>query len=92
MIYTESHNEDFVEMAETVRLKLAPFRRSQLATAQRIEQSDAENSKIVDAIVERGGPTAGKALRRHLLSAALTMRNKRNAKRAGKVDMLSQAS
>lgn len=92
MIYTGSHNEDFVEIDETMRLKLAPFRRSQLATVQRMEQSDAEHSKIVDAIVERDGPTAEKALRRHLLSAAQTMRNKRNAKHTGKADMRSQAS
>ena len=70
LIYAGSHNEDFAEMAETMRMKLAPFRRSQLADAARIARSNTEHDQIVEAIVERDGPAAERALRRHLLSAA----------------------
>ncbi|MEL7461755.1 MAG: GntR family transcriptional regulator [Pseudomonadota bacterium] len=81
LIYNGSHNESFVEMAEAMRLKLAPFRRSQLADAARMERSDAEHGEIVEALVERDGPAAEKALRRHLLSAARTMQDKWQANR-----------
>lgn len=73
LIYTGSHNEDFAEMAETMRMKLAPFRRAQLAEAERIATSNAEHDRIVEAIVARDGPAAENALRRHLLSAAQAM-------------------
>ncbi|MBY6200552.1 GntR family transcriptional regulator [Maritalea mobilis] len=75
-IYAGSHNSDFVEMAEAMRLKLSPFRRSQLADRARIEHSNAEHAQIVEAIIERDGQAAEKALRRHLLSAAQTMLEK----------------
>lgn len=76
MIYAGSHNEDFIDMAEAMRLKLSPFRRSQLADAARIARSNAEHAQIVEAIVERDGKAAEKALRRHLLSAAQAMLDK----------------
>jgi DNA-binding GntR family transcriptional regulator len=73
MIYTGCHNGDLAEMAETMRLKLSPFRRSQLADLARLETSDAEHAGIVESIVQRDGPAAERALRRHLLSAAQSM-------------------
>ena len=76
MIYTGSHNEDFAEMAEAMRLKLSPFRRSQLADAGRMARSTVEHTQIVEAIIERDGQAAERALRRHLLSAAQAMLDK----------------
>lgn len=76
MIYAGSHNEDLAAMAEVMRLKLAPFRRSQLAGLARIDGSNAEHARIVSALVGRDGPAAETALRRHLRSAAQTMLDK----------------
>ena len=73
MIYAGSHNEDFAEMAEAMRMKLSPFRRSQLADAARMARSTAEHGLIVEAIVARDADAAERALRRHLLSAAQAM-------------------
>lgn len=70
LIYAGSHNADIIAMAETMWQKLAPFRRSQLATAERIAQSCLEHDAIVRAIVDRDRSGADLALRRHLLGAA----------------------
>lgn len=43
---------DIAELAETLRLKLAPFRRTQLKSATRMEKSSAEHQDIVEAIVD----------------------------------------
>jgi DNA-binding GntR family transcriptional regulator len=92
MIYAGSHNEDFADMAESMRLKLSPFRRSQLADMGRMARSDAEHAQIVEAIVERDGPAAEKALRRHLLGAAQTMMDKWRATRPDAPPPRSRAS
>lgn len=92
LIYLGSHNEDFAEMAETMRMKLSPFRRSQLADAARIARSNAEHDLIVEAIIERDGQAAEKALRRHLLSAAQAMLDKWAASRADAIPARSRAS
>ena len=92
LIYTGSHNEDFAEMAETMRLKLSPFRRSQLADRDRIARSTAEHAQIVEAIIERDGQSAEKALRRHLLSAAQAMLEKWARNRGDTMPARSKAS
>ena len=93
MIYGGSHNEDFAEMAEAMRLKLSPFRRSQLADAERMARSTAEHDQIVEAIVvARDGQAAEKALRRHLLSAAQAMLHKWRRQREEPMPMPSKAS
>ncbi|MGS4946142.1 GntR family transcriptional regulator [Meridianimarinicoccus sp. RP-17] len=92
IIYAGSHNADFAEMAEAMRLRLSPFRRSQLADAPRMDRSDAEHARIVAAIVGGDGLAAESALRRHLLSAAQTMREKWRTLRAEPVPPRSRAS
>lgn len=77
LIYTGSHNADFAEIAEAMRLKLSPYSRSQLDDFRRIAQSHAEHAQIVEAIVERDGQAAEKLLRCHLVSAAQAMLDKR---------------
>jgi DNA-binding GntR family transcriptional regulator len=76
MIYRGSHNADLVEMAEAMRTKLAPFRRSQLSERERMARSDAEHARIVEAVMERDGAEAERALRRHLVSAAQAMQGR----------------
>lgn len=70
LIYTGARNEDLEHLANAMRLKLAPFRSSQLQTAARIARSNEEHQIIVSAIIDRKGREAERALRRHLLSAA----------------------
>ncbi len=69
-IFAGTHNNELIDVANALRLKLAPFRKSQLKQAERMRKSNEEHSAIVAAILERNGKQAEKALRRHLLSAA----------------------
>lgn len=73
LIYLGARNSEFQAMAEAMRLKLAPFRRRQLADEVRIERSHREHAQIVDALMQRNGAAAERALRRHLTSAAKAM-------------------
>lgn len=69
-IFNGSHNEDMIELAATLRQKLAPFRSSQLGIAERLQQSSQEHDVIVAALLNRDGDSASRALRRHMVSAA----------------------
>jgi len=69
-IFNASHNEDMIELAATLRQKLAPFRSSQLGIAERLQQSSKEHDVIVAALLDRNGDAASRALRRHMVSAA----------------------
>tara|TARA_R110001632_G_scaffold76766_2_gene174061 strand:+ start:1182 stop:1871 length:690 start_codon:yes stop_codon:yes gene_type:complete len=69
-IFNASHNEDMIELAATLRQKLAPFRSSQLGIAERLQQSSQEHDVIVAALLDRNGDAASRALRRHMVSAA----------------------
>lgn len=73
LIYDGTQNTEFREMAEALRLKLAPFRRRQLGDRLRIGRSHIEHAKIVEAVLNRNEPAAEKALRRHLTSASKAM-------------------
>ena len=73
VIYDGAQNAEFRDMAEALRLKLAPFRRRQLDDRLRIARSHGEHAQIVEAVLNRNGAAAEKALRRHLTSAAKAM-------------------
>ena len=70
MIYKGTQNRDIAELAEQLRPKLAPFRKQQLQSRERVLQSCIEHQAIVEAIIERDTQAAAKALRRHLTIAA----------------------
>ncbi len=70
MIYAGTHNEDIEGLAETLRLKLAPFRKTQLQSLERMARSNEEHAATVTAILEKDTQGAERALRRHLVSAA----------------------
>ncbi|WP_273506196.1 GntR family transcriptional regulator [Fulvimarina manganoxydans] len=72
MIHLGTHNSDLIDIAHGMRVKLAPFRRSQLLNRERAEQSNAEHEAIVEAIVERDAITAERRLRLHLIRSAQT--------------------
>ncbi|MCB1526754.1 MAG: GntR family transcriptional regulator [Hyphomicrobiaceae bacterium] len=81
LIFAGTHNEDLVETANAMRLKLAPFRSSQLQQAERVAKSNEEHTQIVMAILDRNSKDAERALRRHLQSAAKAVLQARSAKR-----------
>lgn len=70
LILAGTHNPDLIELGNTLRLKLAPFRKSQLQNAERIARSNDEHGAIVNAILDRDPQEAERTLRRHLISAA----------------------
>lgn len=69
VIHRGAHNAEIAAMAQSLRLKLAPFRGAQLQSAERVAASAAEHQAIVDAILTRDGPAAERLLRAHLLSS-----------------------
>lgn len=72
-LYRGTRNSEVQGMAEAMRLKLAPFRRRQLADNARIARSHLEHDQIVVAVMQRNAAATERALRRHLTSAAGTM-------------------
>ncbi|HEV7256660.1 MAG TPA: GntR family transcriptional regulator [Bosea sp. (in: a-proteobacteria)] len=70
LLFQGSHNSDLIAAAQTLRLKLASFRRFQLKDRGRVGRSCLEHQQIVDAILDQDAKAAENALRRHLVSAA----------------------
>jgi len=79
LIFQGSHNADLVALAQTLRLKLAPFRKYQLRDAGRLKRSCSEHQQIVDALLDQDPKATETALRRHLISAAQEVLLKREA-------------
>lgn len=69
LIYEFSGNEDIAQMAFDMRLKLAPFRKSQLFRPDRLEQSNREHALIIGLFEARNRPGVEQALRDHLKGA-----------------------
>ncbi|MEP2639760.1 MULTISPECIES: GntR family transcriptional regulator [Roseobacteraceae] len=70
MIHAGAHNVDLADLSMALRLKLAPFRKSQLSSTERMKRSNVEHEAIVTAILDRDPQEAERCLRRHLFSAA----------------------
>jgi len=69
-IFDATHNRDLIDLANALRLKLAPFRKSQLQSLDRMARSNEEHEAIVSALLDRDPKRAENSLRRHLVSAA----------------------
>lgn len=69
-IFDATHNRDMIDLANALRLKLAPFRKSQLQSQDRMARSNEEHEVIVSALLHRDPKRTENALRRHLVSAA----------------------
>ena len=69
-LYNGCHNPELVMLANSIRLKLAPFRRFQLRDKIRVKRSCGEHDDIVAAIMAQNPKAADAAVRRHLASAA----------------------
>jgi DNA-binding GntR family transcriptional regulator len=63
------HNPVLIEMATSLRHRISPFRRTQFRNVERMGESFAEHSVIVEAILSHDVITTYRAMRTHLLSA-----------------------
>ena len=66
LIYSACGNEDLAAMAQDIRSKLAPFRKSQLFRAERLQASNQEHALIVQLLTTRNKAGVKEALRQHL--------------------------
>ncbi|WP_336492721.1 GntR family transcriptional regulator, partial [Methylobacterium nigriterrae] len=67
VVYRASRNAFLCEQARQLHRRLAPFRRLQLRARQRLAQSLAEHTAIVEAIVAGDETRASEALRNHVV-------------------------
>jgi DNA-binding GntR family transcriptional regulator len=69
LILQGSHNAVLIDLAVSLRHRIAPFRRSQFRQVERMGESFEEHTDIVEAIVSHDAVGAYRAMRAHLLSA-----------------------
>ncbi|UIY32021.1 FCD domain-containing protein (plasmid) [Neorhizobium galegae] len=94
LLFQGSHNSDLIAAAQTLRLKLAPFRKYQLKDKGRLKRSCSEHQQIVDAILDQDAKAVENALRRHLVSAAqevLVKRQRQEDDAVAKINRLGKA-
>lgn len=65
-IYRESGNEFLAENCRALQKRLRPYRRTQLRTPGRLEQSLAEHAQVIEAMAARQPQTASALLRDHV--------------------------
>lgn len=63
------HNPVLIDLATSLRHRISPFRRTQFRNVERMGESFAEHSMIVDAILAHDVITTYREMRAHLLSA-----------------------
>jgi len=63
------HNTVLIDMAMSLRHRIAPFRRTQFRNVERMGESFEEHSIIVEGILSHDVITTYRAMRNHLLSA-----------------------
>lgn len=66
-IYAACRNDFLIQQTTTLRNRLAAYRRGQLLSGNRIEQSFAEHSKIIESIIARDAEEADKLLFNHVM-------------------------
>ena len=64
-----AHNPVLADTASVLHHRAAPFRRTQFRQLERIGESFAEHSAIVEAVLARDAVAAHREMRHHLLSA-----------------------
>lgn len=65
-IYLGAHNSYLAELTQTVRKRLAPFRRVQFFGPGRLASSHVEHGKVVEAIARGAPEQAADAMRAHI--------------------------
>lgn len=68
-LYESTHNTFLYEHAMGLRTRLAPFRRAQYRSEQRLKQSYDEHAAILASIFAGDGESAAKLMRAHILVA-----------------------
>lgn len=93
LLFQGSRNSDLIAAAQTLRLKLAPFRKYQLKDKGRLKRSCNEHQQIVDAILDQNPKAAENAVRRHLVSAAqeVLLKRQRQEDEVAKANALNKA-
>lgn len=66
-IYIACRNDFLIQQTTTLRNRLAAYRRGQLLSGNRIEQSYAEHSKIIESIIARNAEETDKLLFNHVM-------------------------
>lgn len=79
LLYKASHNSFLAELTQSVRQRVAPFRRAQFYSAGRLAKSLAEHDRVVAALKARDGETAAREMQAHILKVEQTY----HATRAG---------
>jgi DNA-binding GntR family transcriptional regulator len=69
-IYRATHNSFLVEQALQLRVRLLPFRRTQLRQEHRVQASHAEHALLVRAMTRGDATEAAVIMREHMLNAS----------------------
>ena len=72
-IYAATHNAFLAEQALAIRVRLRPFRRTQLRQSGRVSRSREEHDGILTAFAQGNGEEAGRKMRAHMLNAAIAL-------------------
>lgn len=68
LIYAASHNEFLAGLTQTVRCRIAPYRRSQFYSAGRLVRSLEEHERIADGLRRRDSDGVARELRSHIFT------------------------
>ena len=69
-IYRATHNDFLIEQASQLRVRLLPFRRTQLRQERRVQASHAEHNLLVKAMTRGDSAEAAVIMREHMLNAS----------------------
>src|SRR5215208_335282 len=69
-IYRATHNDFLIEQALQLRVRLLPFRRTQLRQERRVQASHAEHNLLVKAMTRGDSAEAAVVMREHMLNAS----------------------
>ena len=72
-LYKGTHNAFLADHAATLRLRLAPFRRAQFRSKQRLAQSHEEHDALVRQVLRGDGEEVARLMRAHMLTASATL-------------------
>ncbi len=70
-IYGGSHNRALAETAQSLRRRLAPYRRGQFEVLGRLSMSFAEHDRVVNAIVRGDAQAAAQTMREHVATVGV---------------------
>jgi DNA-binding GntR family transcriptional regulator len=72
-LYQGTHNSFLADHATALRLRLAPFRRAQFRSRQRLAQSHEEHDAVVRQVLRGDGDEVARLMRAHMLTASATL-------------------